>query len=96
MAEDLDCHTVVQQGRFLEQSLRSVLLQDYPNLEYLVLDGGVPTTRSKSWNDMLRTCRFGAVNGMPARPTPLATGFERATGEIFGYLNSDDILLPVR
>ncbi|MEX0961100.1 MAG: glycosyltransferase family 2 protein [Burkholderiales bacterium] len=81
-------------GRFLERTLRSVLSQNYPNLEYVVQDGG-------SSDDSLQIVRRHAdrlshwqstVDGGQAQALNL--GFARTGGEIMGWLNSDDILLP--
>lgn len=82
------------QGRFLEQALRSVLLQEYPNLEYIVMDGG----SSDNSLDILE--RYGShlaywqSRADAGQADAIGSGFARATGEIHGYLNSDDILLP--
>lgn len=82
------------QGRYLEQALRSVLLQDYPNLEYIVMDGGSDD------QSVALLERYGShlAHWQSARDRgqadAIASGFERATGEIGGWLNSDDILLP--
>jgi glycosyltransferase involved in cell wall biosynthesis len=82
------------QGRYLEETLRSVLLQDYPNLEYIVMDGG-------SMDDSLRILeKYGPLLSYwrsakdAGQADAIASGFDRATGEILGWLNSDDILLP--
>jgi len=81
------------QGKFLEATLRSVILQDYPNLEFLVLDGG----SSDNSVDIIK--KYGAsITYWHSRKDlgqadALATGFTMATGEILCWLNSDDIFL---
>jgi glycosyltransferase involved in cell wall biosynthesis len=83
-----------QQGRYLEQTIRSVLDQGYPRLEYLVIDGG----SSDGSVDVLR--RYGPrlahwVSERDRGQTDaLIKGFARATGELCGWLCSDDLLLP--
>jgi hypothetical protein len=79
---------------YLERTLASVLGQNYPNLEYIVLDGG-STDRSvdiiRQYGDRLAYWASRPDNG------PYATineGFARSTGEIMAWLNSDDMYLP--
>lgn len=83
-----------QQARFLEPAIRSVLDQRYPGLEYLVMDGGstdgsVDIIRRHA--DQLAYWVSGKDGG---QTDALATGFERCTGDICGWLCSDDLLLP--
>lgn len=82
------------QGEFLEATLRSVLLQNYPNLEYIVLDGGSTDDSVdiiRRYAPHLTSWRSERDGG---QADAIATGFERATGEILCWLNSDDIFLP--
>ena len=82
------------QGQFIEETLRSVLLQGYPNLEYLVLDGGSQDQSIdilKSYEEFLDYLRIGSDDGQSAA---IKEGFEKATGEILAWLNSDDRYLP--
>jgi glycosyltransferase involved in cell wall biosynthesis len=82
------------QAPYLEQALRSVLDQDYPNLEYIVVDPG-STDGSREiierYRDRIAQVIFEPDKG-PA--DGLNKGFAAASGTIFGYLNSDDLLLP--
>ena len=83
-----------QQARFLEECLRSVLLQGYPNLEFVVMDGG---STDGSVEIIARYAPFlshwqSQRDGGQGHAINL--GFARATGEIMGWLNSDDMLLP--
>ena len=82
------------QALYLEQALRSVLDQDYPELEYIVVDPG-STDGSREIIERYRD-RITRVVFEPDRgPSDgLNKGFAAAGGEIFGYLNSDDLLLP--
>jgi glycosyltransferase involved in cell wall biosynthesis len=82
------------QGQFIEETIRSVLLQGYPNLEYIIMDGG-STDGSveiiQRYTDLLTHWESQKDNG---QADAIYRGFERSTGEILGFLNSDDILLP--
>ncbi|MAP55645.1 glycosyltransferase family 2 protein [Altibacter sp.] len=80
------------QGAFLEQTLRSVLDQGYPNLEYIVMDGGSTddsVTILKEYQDRLHYWVSEADEGMYHA---LNKGFQKATGEIMCWINSDDVL----
>lgn len=82
------------QGEFLEATLRSILLQEYPHLELLVLDGGSKDNSVdviRRYEPRLTYWRSERDEGQSAA---IAAGFAMATGEIFCWLNSDDILLP--
>src|SRR5579863_5282958 len=82
------------QGEFLEETLRSVLLQGYPNLEYIVVDGG-STDGSRAiverYAPWLAHCEAQPDRGQAAA---LNSGFARASGEILAFLNGDDTYLP--
>ncbi|MBC7880145.1 MAG: glycosyltransferase [Anaerolineae bacterium] len=82
------------QGAFLEQTIRSVLLQNYPNLEYIVIDGGSTDDTStilKRYDQELSYCISEKDNG---QSDALNKGFQQSTGEILAWLNSDDRYLP--
>jgi len=82
------------QAAFLETTLRSVLDQGYPNLEYVVVDG----SSTDGSRDILErySDRLAWWVSEPDRGHAHAInkGFARTTGEIMGWINSDDILLP--
>jgi glycosyltransferase involved in cell wall biosynthesis len=82
------------QAEFLERTLVSVLAQDYPDIEYIVVDPG-STDGSREIIDRYSS-RISKVILRPDRGAAdgLNNGFAEATGQIFGFLNSDDILLP--
>lgn len=82
------------QGQFIEETVRSVLLQRYPNLEYIVMDGGSTDGTLdiiRQYEPWLAHWQSGKDNG---QADAIATGFAMATGEILCWLNSDDLLLP--
>jgi glycosyltransferase involved in cell wall biosynthesis len=79
------------QAAFLEQTILSVLSQGYPNLEYIVIDGG-STDGSveiiRKYEDQLAYWISEKDNGLY---DALQKGFSKATGEIMAWINSDDL-----
>jgi len=85
---------VYNQVRYLERSLLSILNQDYPNLELVVIDGG-STDGTIEVLEKYKT-RITVFRSAPDRgqSDALNHGFAAVTGDIFGWLNSDDLYLP--
>lgn len=82
------------QGRFLEHTICSVTKQGYPNLEYIVMDGGSNDGSReiiKSYESELTYWQSKKDNG---QSDAIWQGFSRSTGEILGWVNSDDLLMP--
>lgn len=78
------------QGQFIEKTINSVLSQDYPNLEYIVIDGGSTDNTIeilKRYEDKL-TWISEPDNG---QTDAINKGLTRCTGDIIAYLNSDDL-----
>jgi glycosyltransferase involved in cell wall biosynthesis len=84
----------LNQGRFIEQTVRSVLLQGYPKLEYIVIDGG---SRDETV-DILRKYEpwlaYWVSESDRGQSDAINKGLARATGEILCWLNSDDFYPP--
>jgi glycosyltransferase involved in cell wall biosynthesis len=83
-----------EQGRFLERTIRSVLMQSYPALEYVVQDGGSSDESAaviRSYQDSLLAWSSEPDAG---QADAINRGFAQTSGEIMGWLNSDDLLLP--
>lgn len=82
------------QAAFLEATILSVINQGYPNLEYIIMDGG-STDGSveiiKKYESQLTYWVSEKDGGMY---NALNKGFDKATGEVLMYINSDDILMP--
>jgi hypothetical protein len=83
-----------RQGAFIERTLESVIAQEYPALEYFVQDGG---SDDETVEVLQRhAARLSGYDSQPdsGQSQAINRGFARTTGEIMGWLNSDDILLP--
>lgn len=82
------------QGRFLEQTMRSVLEQDYPRIEYIVIDGGSSdnsVTVIEKYTDRLA---YWISERDKGQTDALNKGFSKAHGEILAWVNSDDAYTP--
>jgi hypothetical protein len=82
------------QGPFIEQTIRSVLDQRYPRLEYIVIDGG-----STDGSVELIARHEGGLTFWSSEPDrgqvhAINKGLARATGDVVAFLNSDDVYLP--
>jgi len=82
------------QGQFIEETLRSVLLQGYPHLEYIIIDGG----SADGTTDVLRKYEpwltYWVSEPDRGQSHAVNKGFKLASGEIAAWINSDDQYLP--
>lgn len=81
------------QGEFIEETIQSVLDQDYPNIEYIVMDGGSTDGTLeilKKYKQKL-VWHSGPDKG---QADAINKGFQQAQGEIWAWINSDDVYLP--
>lgn len=80
------------QGRFIEETIRSVLLQGYPDLEFIIMDGGSTDetvsiiTKYEQWITHWESAKDGGQSAA------INKGMARATGEWANWINSDDML----
>lgn len=82
------------QGQFIEETIRSVLLQGYPNLEYIIIDGGSTDGSVEIIRKYADWLTHWVSEPDQGQSDALQKGFAHATGEILAYLNSDDVYLP--
>ena len=81
------------QGRFIEETIRSVLLQGYPNLEYFIIDGGSSDESVEIIRKYEPWLDYWVSEKDRGQSHAINKGWERATGEYVAWLNSDDTYL---
>jgi glycosyltransferase involved in cell wall biosynthesis len=83
-----------QQGLFIEDTILSVLNQNYPNLEYIIVDGGSTDATVKIIKNYADRLSWWISEPDKGQSDAINKGLEKSTGEIFNWLCSDDMLLP--
>ena len=82
------------QSHFIEETILSVLGQKYPNLEYIIIDGGSTDNTVDIIKKYEKQITYWVSEKDNGQSHAINKGFENATGEIFGWLNSDDLYMP--
>jgi len=82
------------QGADIEETIRSVLLQGYPNLEYIIIDGGSSDETVDIIKKYAPWITYWVSEPDQGQSDAINKGLARATGEWVNWLNSDDFLLP--
>lgn len=82
------------QGAYIEATIRSILLQNYPNLEYIVIDGGSSDETVTILQKYDKWIDYWVSEPDKGQSDALNKGLAKATGTIFNWLNSDDYYLP--
>lgn len=81
-------------AKTVEETIKSVVSQNYPNLEYLIIDGGSKDTTLDIVEKYRDKISFVLSEPDKGISDAFNKGIKNATGEIIGIINSDDILLP--
>lgn len=82
------------QGQYIEETLRSVLDQDYPDLELIVIDGGSTDATVEIIKKYESRITYWVSEKDKGQSDAINKGFQRATGEIITWLCSDDLFTP--
>jgi glycosyltransferase involved in cell wall biosynthesis len=84
----------LNQAGYLAEALHSIADQNYPDLELIIMDGGSTDHSVEVIQDYSRIITDWTSAPDGGQADALRTGFERTSGEVLGWLNSDDLLLP--
>lgn len=82
------------QGQFIEETIRSVLLQGYPDLEYIIIDGGSTDGALDVIRKYEKWLSYWTSEKDHGQSDALNKGFGKASGDVLAYVNSDDIYEP--
>ncbi len=82
------------QGQYIEETIQSVLSQNYPKLEYIIMDGGSTDNTVEIIKKYEKHLTYWESKPDNGQANAINKGLKHCTGEIFNWLNSDDYLAP--
>lgn len=82
------------QGNFIEETITSVLNQNYPNLEYIIIDGGSTDNTIEVIKKYENHLTYWVSEPDQGQSHAINKGLQKCTGQVFNWLNSDDFLEP--
>ena len=82
------------QAEYIEDTISSVLGQNYEQLEYAIMDGGSSDESVQTIKKYERSLSFWCSEKDKGQADAINKGFNRSTGDILGWLNSDDLYMP--
>lgn len=82
------------QGHYIEETIRSILLQNYPNLEYIIIDGGSTDETIEIIKKYDQWISYWVSESDNGQSHAINKGLSKCTGQIFNWLNSDDYYNP--
>jgi glycosyltransferase involved in cell wall biosynthesis len=82
------------QGQYIEETIQSVLSQNYPNLEYIIIDGGSTDNTVEVIKKYEKHLKYWVSEPDRGQAHAINKGLTHCKGEIFNWLNSDDYLAP--
>ncbi len=82
------------QGQFIEDTIQSILIQEYPDLEFIIIDGGSTDNSVEIIKKYENNLTFWVSESDGGQYDAINRGFSKTTGEIMAWLNSDDKYTP--
>src|SRR5690606_10615120 len=80
------------QGQFIEETILSIISQNYPNLEYIIIDGGSTDNTVDIIKKYENHLKYWVSEADKGQADAINKGLQHCTGDIFNWINSDDYL----